>query len=76
MAQSISSTRGGSTVELGPRSMALLRRLVLGIELLIDSEIADPGEDAEVTELDQVDLTVSTDATTTVTRTVESALLG
>ena len=32
--------------ELGPRSLALLRRLVLALEQLVD-EVPDPGKDSE-----------------------------
>jgi hypothetical protein len=35
------------SVELGPRSMALLRRLVLAAELLLDTDIPDPGGPSE-----------------------------
>ena len=33
--------------ELGPRSMALLRRLVLAVETLIGERVEDPGKDTE-----------------------------
>lgn len=35
-------------VELGPRSLALLRRLVALLEQLTGSEMADPGPDSEI----------------------------
>ena len=34
-------------VELGPKSRALLRRLVLAIELQLGHEVPDPGIDSE-----------------------------
>lgn len=40
-------TKVQGAVELGPRSMALLRRIVKGLEILADSEIPDPGIDSE-----------------------------
>ena len=33
--------------ELGPRSLALLRRMVRALEALVDQEIADPGKTFE-----------------------------
>ena len=37
-----------TSVELGPRSMALLRRLVAALEQLIEDEMSDPGKDSEI----------------------------
>jgi hypothetical protein len=39
--------RVGGTVELGPRSLALLRRIELALELLIDQVVPDTGEASE-----------------------------
>lgn len=33
--------------ELGPRSLALLRRILVGIETLAGGKIADPGKEYE-----------------------------
>ena len=34
-------------VELGPRSLSLLRRIVLGLEEILDHQIEDPGKEYE-----------------------------
>lgn len=44
--------RATNVVELGPKSRALLRRLVLAIETMMDMQFPDPGETFE-TEVQQ-----------------------
>ncbi len=38
------------TVELGPRSMALLRRMVKALEIIADQDVPDPGKPSETDE--------------------------
>ena len=35
--------RAGQVTELGPRSLALLRRMVLLLEIMLDQQVPDPG---------------------------------
>lgn len=39
--------RAGGTVELGPRSLALLRRILVCLERIADTQTADPGKTFE-----------------------------
>lgn len=52
MAESVSKNRAGVQAELGPRSLALLRRLVAALEVVAnDSEqLPDPGKASESNE--------------------------
>ena len=47
MAQIRRHDRVTTAVELGPRSLALLRRIVAAPEILVGSEIEDPGKSYE-----------------------------
>ncbi len=35
------------SVELGPRSLALLRRICRALEMLVDEQVPDPGKQSE-----------------------------
>lgn len=37
-----------ASVELGPKARALLRRILMALEVLVGQEIPDPGQDTEV----------------------------
>lgn len=39
--------KAGQTAELGPRALALLRRILLCLERLADIETSDPGKQYE-----------------------------
>ncbi len=41
------SDRVRGAYELGPRSLALLRRILKALETLIDDEVPDPGKASE-----------------------------
>lgn len=41
------SEKATTTVELGPRSLALLRRTVALLEVLANTQMPDPGRDSE-----------------------------
>lgn len=45
--QAFLNDRASGTVELGPRSLALLRRMLLCLEKLADMRTADPGKQFE-----------------------------
>lgn len=47
MAKDRRSDRVTTSVELGPRSLALLRRIVAGLEQLNGGTIPDPGKGTE-----------------------------
>lgn len=40
--------RVSTAVELGPRSLALLRRIVALLEQIVDEEMPDPGQTSEI----------------------------
>ena len=52
MAESVTKNRAGQQVELGPRSLALLRRIEMALEVLVNEgkQLPDPGEDSESNE--------------------------
>lgn len=42
------SNRVSTSVELGPRSLALLRRILAALEQQIGDEVPDPGQESEI----------------------------
>jgi hypothetical protein len=40
----VKNDRVSTAVELGPRALALLRRICRALEILADDEVADPGK--------------------------------
>ena len=47
MASQFENDRATTTVELGPRSLAVLRRIELALETLIGQRVEDPGKGTE-----------------------------
>lgn len=45
--EAFDNDRATSTVELGPRSLALLRRMCLALETLTEHQYPDPGKQFE-----------------------------